>query len=96
MTENNPTNQNATQSGANAPAPFDTNRAHNAPEAGHATVSEDQLAPRAYTTVFFDLDGTLLPIDTKTFMKGYMASSADSWPSTGSMPKPEARRCSPA
>ena len=74
MTENNPTNQNATQSGANAPAPSDANCAHNAPEAGRATVSEDQLAPRSYTTVFFDLDGTLLPIDTKTFMKGYMAS----------------------
>lgn len=74
MTENNLTNQNATQSGTNAPAPSDANRAHNAPEAGRATVSEDQLAPRSYTTVFFDLDGTLLPIDTKTFMKGYMAS----------------------
>ena len=25
--------------------------------------------PRAYTTVFFDLDGTLLPIDTGDFSR---------------------------
>ena len=29
---------------------------------------------RTYTTVFFDLDGTLLPVDTKEFMQTYMAS----------------------
>lgn len=29
---------------------------------------------RTYTTVFFDLDGTLLPADTKEFMQTYMAS----------------------
>ena len=39
-----------------------------------AAHAEDEPAARAYTTVFFDLDGTLLPIDTKTFMKNYMAS----------------------
>lgn len=27
---------------------------------------------RRYSTVFFDLDGTLLPMDTKVFLKGYM------------------------
>ena len=26
---------------------------------------------RSYTTVFFDLDGTLLPMDTDVFMKRY-------------------------
>ncbi|MDO4442467.1 MAG: HAD hydrolase-like protein [Slackia sp.] len=30
--------------------------------------------PRAYTTVFFDLDGTLLPIDTGEFMRAYTVS----------------------
>ncbi|MBS6940946.1 MAG: HAD family hydrolase [Slackia piriformis] len=30
--------------------------------------------PRAYTTVFFDLDGTLLPIDTGDFMSAYTVS----------------------
>ncbi len=30
--------------------------------------------PRSYTTVFFDLDGTLLPIDTHEFMEQYFAS----------------------
>ncbi len=29
---------------------------------------------RPYTTVFFDLDGTLLPLDTSEFMKTYTAS----------------------
>ena len=27
---------------------------------------------RTYTTVFFDLDGTLLPMDTDVFLRGYM------------------------
>lgn len=39
--------------------------AENAPE----TIA---AAPRAYTTVFFDLDGTLLPIDTGAFLRAYM------------------------
>ena len=30
--------------------------------------------PRSYTTVFFDLDGTLLPMDTHEFMQRYFAS----------------------
>lgn len=30
--------------------------------------------PRSYTTIFFDLDGTLLPMDTDIFMKGYTKS----------------------
>ena len=30
--------------------------------------------PRSYTTVFFDLDGTLLPMDTHEFMERYFAS----------------------
>ena len=30
--------------------------------------------PRSYTTIFFDLDGTLLPIDTHEFMEQYFAS----------------------
>ncbi len=33
-----------------------------------------QVRGRAYSTVFFDLDGTLLPIDTERFMKSYMES----------------------
>ena len=31
-------------------------------------------AQRAYTTVLFDLDGTLLPMDTDDFMRAYMKS----------------------
>ena len=32
--------------------------------------------PRAYDAVFFDLDGTLLPIDTDAFMQAYTSSAA--------------------
>lgn len=33
-----------------------------------------QTTDRAYTTLFFDLDGTLLPIETSAFMKAYTVS----------------------
>ena len=33
-----------------------------------------QPAARSYTTLFFDLDGTLLPIETSAFMKAYTRS----------------------
>ena len=39
---------------------------------------------RSYTTVFFDLDGTLLPMDTDVFMKRYF--KARSLRKTGSTP----------
>ncbi len=38
------------------------------------TESHSTTQSRPYTTVFFDLDGTLLPIDTSAFMRAYMAS----------------------
>ena len=40
---------------------------------GHAA-GDARQEKRRYSTVFFDLDGTLLPIDTKQFMNAYMAS----------------------
>jgi HAD superfamily hydrolase (TIGR01549 family) len=34
----------------------------------------DQEATRTYTTILFDLDGTLLPMDVETFVSAYLSS----------------------
>lgn len=43
-------------------------------EASVTGARESVTGARAYSAVFFDLDGTLLSLDTKEFMKAYMAS----------------------
>lgn len=50
------------------------NNAANDMQETQSDVAVEGVPQRPYGIVFFDLDGTLLPIDTKAFMNAYMAS----------------------
>ena len=52
--------------------------------------------PRRYKTIFFDLDGTLLPIDMDTFLREYFSklkAFADKRGYDGVKPISAARNC---